>query len=451
MDKITIDEILNAVEGNLIKDGKNYIFDGVFIDTRKPVKNGIFFGLKGEKVNGSKFAAMASEKGASLIIIDEIPEDISKVLDYSSIILVKDSLDALKKLAKYYRSCLNIKVVAVTGSNGKTSTKDLLAAVLSKRYKVLKTEGNFNNEIGLPLTVFKLDKSFDAAVLEMGMSNIGEIHSLTDIAKPNIAIITNIGVAHLQNLKTRENILKAKLEITDFFKSTSTLIINGDNDLLKEIKTDKFKLVKAGKENYNNIYADDIKLSEEGVCFGVYEQGAYMESMFAAALGEHSVTNSILAIAAAREMDLTYSEIKEGLINLEKTKMRLEVINKENYKIINDCYNASPDSMEAAIDAAKTFKGRKIAVLGTMLELGEDSAFMHRKVGKYAKENGISMLLVLGEFTKEFTEGFGYGSYGFENKKDLAIFLKNNIKLDDVILIKASRGMKFETIIEELN
>ncbi|MFA6939456.1 MAG: UDP-N-acetylmuramoyl-tripeptide--D-alanyl-D-alanine ligase [Clostridiaceae bacterium] len=451
MEKISIEDILKAIDGKLIKEGKSSNFSEVFIDSRKKVREGIFFGLKGEKVNGSKFAAMASENGASLIIIDEMTVDIEKVKDSASVIIVKDTKEALKNLAKYYRACLNIKVVGITGSNGKTSTKDLASAVLSSKYKVLKTEGNFNNDIGLPLTVFKLDNSYDAAVLEMGMSNLGEIHSLVDIARPDIGIITNIGVSHLQNLKTRENILKAKLEITDFFDKENTLIINGDNDLLKDIKDDKFSIIKAGKEKYNNIYANDIKLLENGVSFGIWEDGNYMDCVFIAALGEHSVTNSILAIALGRKMGLTYAEIKEGIKNLDKTKMRLEVIDKTNYKIVNDCYNASPDSMKAAIDVIKSFKGRKIAVLGTMLELGESSAKMHREVGRYAKENGADMLLAAGDFKDEYLSGFGNGCHTFSNKRDLALFLKDNIRQDDVILIKASRGMKFETIIEELN
>lgn len=450
MEKITIDEVIKAVDGKLVKEGKCNKFNEVFIDSRKKVKDGIFFGLKGEKVNGSKFAACASKNGASLIIIDEIPEDINKVSDDASVILVNDSKKALKDLAKFYRSLLNIKVIGITGSNGKTSTKDLAAAVLSKRYKVLKTEGNFNNEIGLPLTVFKLDNSYDAAVLEMGMSSLGEIHALADIARPDIGIITNIGVAHLQNLKTRENILKAKLEITDFFNKGNTLIINGDNDLLRNVRGDKFNLIRAGKETYNDITASDIKLLENGVSFNVRENG-YNESVFVGALGEHSVTNSILAIALGRKTGLSYSEIRDGLKNLNKTKMRLEIIDKGSYRIINDCYNASPDSMKAAIDVTKSFKGRKIAVLGTMLELGENSGEMHREVGRYAKENGVSLLLTTGDFRQEYLNGFDKDCYMFENKSDLALFLKDNIKQGDVILIKASRGMKFETIIEELN
>jgi UDP-N-acetylmuramoyl-tripeptide--D-alanyl-D-alanine ligase len=450
MERITIDEILKAADGRLIKAGKNEKFDEVFIDSRKKVQNGIFFGIKGEKVNGNNFALSASEAGASLIIIDEIPEDIDKINNAVSVILVNDSKEALRNLAKYYRSCLKIKVIGITGSNGKTSTKDLAAAVLCKKYKVLKTEGNFNNEIGLPLTVFKLDNSYDAAVLEMGMSNIGEIHRLADIARPDIAIITNIGVSHLQNLKTRENILKAKLEITDFFTKSNTLIINGDNDLLKNINGERFNLIKAGKEKYDNIYADDIKLLADGVSFNVHEDD-HAETVFVGVLGEHSVTNSILAIALGRKMGLTYSEIKEGLKNLEKTKMRLEIIDKGSFKIVNDCYNASPDSMKAAIDAVKSFKGRKIAVLGTMLELGENSAKMHNQVGKYARENGIDCLFTTGDFKDEYKSGFGSNSYVFADKKELASYLKENIMQDDIILIKASRGMKFETIIEELD
>lgn len=450
MENLTIDEILKATSGELIVDSKCYNYKSVSIDSRKVEKEGIFFGIKGEKVNGSLFGVKASQMGATLVILEELPKDLSLYKEYTSVIMVKDGLQSLINLAKFYREKLHVKIIGITGSNGKTSTKDLVAAVLSSKYKVLKTEGNYNNHLGLPLTLFRLDNSYEVAVLELGMSNLGEINLLANICKPSIGVITNIGVSHLQNLLTRENILKAKLEITDFFHEDNTLIINGDNDLLKELKSDKYQIIKAGRDNNSNIFGKDIILGEEGVSFKVIENEKEEKSICVNALGEHSVTNSILAIAIGRKLGLTFEEISKGFESLEKTKMRLEVIEKEDFKIINDCYNASPDSMRAAIDVLISFKGRKILVLGTMLELGENSYQMHKEIGKYGKDRNVEMLLTTGEYKEAYLEGFGENSISFNSKEDIEKYIKKIKMPGDIILVKASRGKKFETIIEKL-
>ncbi len=463
MEYLSFEEIVKAVNGEVLRKGNRFDYDNISTDTRKIHDKSIFIALKGENFNGNSYVKQASEKGALICIIDEVLYKSEDIKDYTSIIKVQDTKKALLDLAKYYRSKLDIKVVAITGSTGKTSTKDLTAAVLGAKYKVFKTEGNFNNEIGLPLMIFKLDNSYQVAVLEMGMSNLGEIHSMADVARPDIAIITNVGISHIENLKTRENILKAKLEITDFFKEKNTLIVNGDNDLLSLLEEKNFSLIKTGFENKWDFYAYDIVVNENSIDFKVKEKMQVEESIHIDLPGKHNVWNALLAIACGTVLKMSLKEIKEGLRNLQTSDMRLDIIRGNKFTIVNDCYNASPDSMKAAIDVLMNIIGkRKIAVLGTMKELGEESYLAHKEVGKYAKEKGIDLLIALGEFGKAYREGFqereshekikesDESFLQFEDYDSVVEFLISYLKKEDVVLFKASRAMKFEKIIEKL-
>ena len=463
MEYLSFEEIVKAVNGEVLRKGNRFDYDNISTDTRKIHDKSIFIALKGENFNGNSYVKQVSEKGALICIIDEVIYKSEDIKDYTSIIKVQDTKKALLDLAKYYRSKLDIKVVAITGSTGKTSTKDLTAAVLGAKYKVFKTEGNFNNEIGLPLMIFKLDNSYQVAVLEMGMSNLGEIHSMADVARPDIAIITNVGISHIENLKTRENILKAKLEITDFFKEKNTLIVNGDNDLLSLLEEKNFSLIKTGFENKWDFYAYDIVVNENSIDFKVKEKMQVEESIHIDLPGKHNVWNALLAIACGTVLKMSLKEIKEGLRNLQTSDMRLDIIRGNKFTIVNDCYNASPDSMKAAIDVLMNIIGkRKIAVLGTMKELGEESYLAHKEVGKYAKGKGIDLLIALGEFGKAYREGFqereshekikesDESFLQFEDYDSVVEFLISYLKKEDVVLFKASRAMKFEKIIEKL-
>jgi UDP-N-acetylmuramoyl-tripeptide--D-alanyl-D-alanine ligase len=463
LEYLSFEEIVKAVNGEVLRKGNRFDYDNISTDTRKIHDKSIFIALKGENFNGNSYVKQASEKGALICIIDEVIYKSEDIKDYTSIIKVQDTKKALLDLAKYYRSKLDIKVVAITGSTGKTSTKDLTAAVLGAKYKVFKTEGNFNNEIGLPLMIFKLDNSYQVAVLEMGMSNLGEIHSMADVARPDIAIITNVGISHIENLKTRENILKAKLEITDFFKEKNTLIVNGDNDLLSLLEEKNFSLIKTGFENKWDFYAYDIVVNENSIDFKVKEKMQVEESIHIDLPGKHNVWNALLAIACGTVLKMSLKEIKEGLRNLQTSDMRLDIIRGNKFTIVNDCYNASPDSMKAAIDVLMNIIGkRKIAVLGTMKELGEESYLAHKEVGKYAKGKGIDLLIALGEFGKAYREGFqereshekikesDESFLQFEDYDSVVEFLISYLKKEDVVLFKASRAMKFEKIIEKL-
>ncbi|MBS5823186.1 MAG: UDP-N-acetylmuramoyl-tripeptide--D-alanyl-D-alanine ligase [Clostridium argentinense] len=453
MEYLDIKEITDALNGKLIVKGTVDRFNNVSIDSRKVNKGDIFFAIKGENFDGHEYVVNSSSKGAALCIVHNENFNKEELCEFTSVILVEDTRVALLDLAKYYRNKLDIKVIGITGSTGKTSTKDLVAAVLSEKYKVFKTKGNFNNEIGLPLMIFNLDNSYDIAVLELGMSNLGEIHRLSRVSNPDIGIITNVGLSHIENLKTRENILKAKMEITDFFNDKSILIINGDNDLLKEVSSEKYKIIKIGIENDYNFTASGIIIGDSNIKFNIRENNLLIDENFVVpVLGKHNVLNSLLAIAVAKNFNMDYKDINKGFNNLEATSMRLDILKCDKFTIINDAYNASPDSMEAALDVLKDFKGsRKIAVLGTMKELGDESYNAHKEVAQYAKLKGIDLLIAIGDFKKAFKDGFqDENCILFENKEEAVKYLCHEIKTDDVILIKASRSMEFETIISEL-
>ncbi|SHJ60940.1 UDP-N-acetylmuramoyl-tripeptide--D-alanyl-D-alanine ligase [Clostridium cavendishii DSM 21758] len=448
--ELTFKEIVEAVKGEVIRKGNSEKFLRVSTDTRKIEKGSVFIALKGENFNGNTYINEASEKGAIVAIIDEKLYDEKTLNDEINIILVNNTREALLDLAKYYRNKLDIKVVGITGSTGKTSTKDLIAAVLSEDYKVFKTKGNFNNEIGMPLMILELDSSYDIAVLEMGMSNLLEIHNLARVATPDIAAITNIGISHIENLKTKDNILKAKLEIVDYFEKNNLLVLNGDDDMLAKVTTDSYRIIKTGISEENNIFASEINLFENSSKFKINDENDVVN--FDLNLpGKHNIQNLLLAIAIAKELKVSYENMQKGLLNLEATSMRLDIIKLKDFTLINDCYNSSPASVKSSIDVQKALNGkRNIAIIGTMKELGHESENAHREIGEYAKINGIDKMLLVGEFTKFAKIGFGEEAKVYESKKELIKDLKSFIKKGDVILIKASRSMKFEEITKEL-
>ncbi|CUU46902.1 UDP-N-acetylmuramoyl-tripeptide--D-alanyl-D-alanine ligase [Clostridium beijerinckii] len=448
---LNLAEIIKAVDGEIIVKNNEGIFNKISTDTRKIQENNLFIALKGENFNGNDYTIQAIEKGASIIIIDDVKFKIEDLKNRGTIIKVKDTKEALGDLARFYRKKIGVKVVGITGSTGKTSTKDLVAAFLSGKYKVFKTQGNFNNEIGLPLMIFELSKDYDIAVLEMGMSNFGEINKLASIALPDVGAITNIGVAHIEYLKTRENILKEKMSITDFFENKNSLIVNCENDMLKTIvECDKFNLERVGYDSSYNLYAKNIKLTSENTSFDVVTDDNKNYRFTLNMVGEHNVLNALIGIQIARNFGLTFEEMEKGLGNFNATSMRLEVINKDKFTIINDSYNANPDSMKAALEVLKNYSGsRKIAVLGTMGELGDYAEEAHIQVGEFAKDKA-DILLTTGEFKEYYKKGFGERTMVFESKQELMQRLTDMIKVNDTILIKASRSAKFEEITKYL-
>ncbi|MBS5948828.1 MAG: UDP-N-acetylmuramoyl-tripeptide--D-alanyl-D-alanine ligase [Clostridium sp.] len=447
--ELSFKEIVEAINGKVVVRGREN-FNNVCIDTRKIQKDNIYIAIKGERFDGNKFVIDAFKKGASIAIVSEILFDIDKEEEAQTVILVDNTEKALLDLASFYRKKLGLKVVGVTGSCGKTSTKDLIAAFLSEKYKVFKTKGNFNNQIGLPLMILELDSTYDVAVLEMGMSDLGEIDVLAKCARPDIAVITNIGLSHIENLKTQENILKAKSEIFNYFDESNCLIINGEDKNLLKIKDKCFEILRIGYNHEYDVYAFNIILMEDNTTFSIQDNN--QEIIFNIPMaGKHNILNSMLAIAVAKKFKLSFEEMKLGIKNLEATSMRLEVIKRDKITIINDCYNASPDSMKSSMDVLSAYKkGRKIAILGTMNELGDEAVNAHTEVGSYAKDK-VDLLIAIGSYKECFRKGYSLDSIlTFEDKKDFIDDLKTIIKENDVILVKASRGMKFEEIVNSL-
>ncbi|MDH2335275.1 UDP-N-acetylmuramoyl-tripeptide--D-alanyl-D-alanine ligase [Clostridium perfringens] len=448
--ELNLQEIVKATKGALLKEADVKEIKAVSTDTRKIEEGTMFIALKGENFNGNNYVLDAFNKGAKIAIVDEVKCDLNELKEDVALIKVKDTGRALMDLAKFYREKLGLKVVGITGSAGKTSTKDLVAAVLSDKYKVFKTKGNFNNEIGLPLMILELDSTYDVAILEMGMRGLGQIKELAEIASPDLGIITNIGISHIEILKTRENILKAKMEIATFFDKNNTLVVCGNDDFLGALPEAQYKIVKTGVGENFEIGAKNIALEELSSKFTVYD-GEKEEEFSLDMPGEHNISNLMLGIAIAKELGVSFEEMKRGLKNIEATSMRLELIKKDGFAILNDCYNSSPVAVKSAIDVMKNIEGkRRIAVLGTMRELGHKSEEAHMEIGKYAKENGIEKVLCFGDFSENIKEGYGEGCTVYENKEELIKDLLNIICEGDIILVKASRSLKFEEITKAL-
>ena len=448
--ELNLQEIVKATKGALLKEADVKEIKAVSTDTRKIEEGTMFIALKGENFNGNNYVLDAFNKGAKIAIVDEVKCDLNELKEDMALIKVQNTGRALMDLAKFYREKLGLKVVGITGSAGKTSTKDLVAAVLSDKYKVFKTKGNFNNEIGLPLMILELDSTYDVAILEMGMRGLGQIRELAEIASPDLGIITNIGISHIEILKTRENILKAKMEIATFFDKNNTLVVCGNDDFLGALPEAEYKIVKTGVGENFKIGAKNIALEELSSKFTVYD-GEKEEEFSLDMPGEHNISNLMLGIAIAKELGVSFEEMKRGLKNIEATSMRLELIKKDGFSILNDCYNSSPVAVKSAIDVMKNIEGkRRIAVLGTMRELGHKSEEAHEEIGKYAKENGIEKVLCFGDFSENIKEGYGEGCTVYENKEELIKDLLNIICEGDIILVKASRSLKFEEITKAL-
>ncbi|MDK0625658.1 UDP-N-acetylmuramoyl-tripeptide--D-alanyl-D-alanine ligase [Clostridium perfringens] len=448
--ELNLQEIVKATKGALLKEADVKEIKAVSTDTRKIEEGTMFIALKGENFNGNNYVLDAFNKGAKIAIVDEVKCDLNELKEDVALIKVENTGRALMDLAKFYREKLGLKVVGITGSAGKTSTKDLVAAVLSDKYKVFKTKGNFNNEIGLPLMILELDSTYDVAILEMGMRGLGQIRELAEIASPDLGIITNIGISHIEILKTRENILKAKMEIATFFDKNNTLVVCGNDDFLGALPEAEYKIVKTGVGENFEIGAKNIALKELSSKFTVYD-GEKEEEFSLDMPGEHNISNLMLGIAIAKELGVSFEEMKRGLKNIEATSMRLELIKKDGFSILNDCYNSSPVAVKSAIDVMKNIEGkRRIAVLGTMRELGHKSEEAHEEIGKYAKENGIEKVLCFGDFSENIKEGYGEGCTVYKNKEELINDLLNIICEGDIILVKASRSLKFEEITKAL-
>ncbi|MDR1066454.1 MAG: UDP-N-acetylmuramoyl-tripeptide--D-alanyl-D-alanine ligase [Clostridiales bacterium] len=444
MEREPLEWVAKAVGGVIEDSAKNIIISGVATDSRAADLSGkLFVPLKGKNADGHQFISEAFSKNAAACLTE-------KDIGFGNAVKVKNSAKALKDLAAAYRSLLDVKTVAVTGSVGKTAVKDFTAAALSVRYKTLKTEGNFNNEIGLPLTIFRLDKSHEYAVLEMGMSGFGEISELSRVARPNVCVITNIGYSHIENLKSRDGILRAKCEIFDYMDKTGKIILNGRDDMLSTLK----KSVPSAMFYGDEIFISDVRPNGfESVSFVLcYKKDRiYINLPYP---GAHMAENALAAAAVGVACGLDFCEIKAGLEGASLTKMRMDVKKTPNgVTIINDAYNSSPASVKSALSVLANADGRKVAVLGDMFELGGYSDALHAEIGRLAAKSGANEIIFVGKrVARSFAEAariFPNARY-FSDKKDFILTLGSVVKKGDIVLVKASRGMAFEEIARAL-
>lgn len=449
MESITFIEIINATNGRCNENPLDLSFTNISTDSRKTEKGDLYIALEGEVFDGHDFVNDAVNKGAALAIVSKAVS----INNYIPIIYVDNTLKALWDIAAFYRIKMGKPVIGVTGSVGKTSTKDMIAAILSAKYNIHKSMGNFNNEYGLPLTVLGLEKKHDALIVEMGMRGFGEISELTRIAKPDIAVITNIGISHIERLGSKENILKAKLEIVEGLSENGLLVLNANDVLLKSIdKSIAKRIIYIGIDTEADYIASCVTdYGEEGVSFKVNIKGMDYD-IHVPAVGKHNVYNVLFGIACAIELDLSPEEIINGINSYRPEKMRLNIIKKDGIKFINDCYNSSPDSMNAALEVLKSLaKGKRAyAIIGNMFELGSAAKRAHYDIGFMCAKLNIDFSAIIGENAVDVAAGIGdCKKYKvFESHEDIVNYMKTILKKDDVVLIKGSRGMKMEKILE---
>lgn len=458
MKNLTVENLALACGGKLYgkeqltEEGRSREAEAVVLDSRLLPPGGVFIAARGERVDGHSFIAQVFEKGALAVICEELPKSLP-----GPCILVENSFQALKDVAKYYRSQLGIKVIGITGSVGKTSTKEFIAGVLSSRFRLWKTQGNFNNEVGLPLTVLQLRDEHQLAVLEMGISQFGEMHRLSEIARPDICVITNIGQCHLEFLGDRDGVLRAKSEILDFWNPKGLVCINGDDDKLITLKERLGeRLVTFGRNPENDYYArEEVSRGLLGSSISIGGRLS-VDQLQVRLPGEHMVLNALAATAVGDALGLTREEIRQGMDLVEAVAGRSHIIGLKEQILIDDCYNANPVSMKAALDLLQEAKGRRVAILGDMFELGEEEKSMHHEVGIYAAEGKADILFCVGTLSQAMYEGAAEAGTGgmklfyLREKEELYPLLQEQLAKGDTILLKASHGMGFAKVVEWL-
>lgn len=462
LEPLRISEICEATKGKLMSGNLNTMVSGISTDSRKINAGEFFVPIKGENFDGHDFIQSAVDRGAAGLFVESTKVEKIKSQNKAAVIEVENAKYAMGELARYYRKRFHLPVIAITGSNGKTSTKEMTASILGAKYNVLKSEGSFNNDIGLPLTLFQLNKKHQMAVLEMGMNNYGEIRRMVSIIPPNIGVVTNVTETHIEFFGSLHNIAKAKFELLESMTEKNTAVLNADDSRVSEFASEtKAKAVFFGmKSTKADFSASNIQFITDpyGLEF-ILTTPKGNEKIYLPVLGEHQVSNALASVAAAWQIDPDIEMIKEGLKNTKLAKMRMQIIPTNGFTIINDAYNASPKSMSAALDTLKKLpcKGKKIAVLADMLELGEFSTKMHQDIGKIAADCGLSHLITIGNMAKYIAQeaiqnGLAVKNVFICNKNKEAVDILNKvIQPGDLILLKGSRKMKLETIAEALN
>ncbi len=448
---VIADMINSTVKNSSFND---ILISGVCIDSRKVQKGNLFVPINGLNANGHNYINSAIDNGCAATLWNRNePNPPTNI----GVILVEDTVESLQKLAIAYRNALNIDVVGITGSNGKTSTKDIIAGIFSVKYKTQKTMGNYNNELGVPLTILSLDEDCEVAIVEMGLEKKGDLLFLKDMVKPNIGILTNVGTAHLENFNCVEEIANAKLEIVDCIEDNGLFIYNGDDELIKdEIKkisiNNTLTIKKFGQNEDNDLYYSIIDQDKNGITFETY--GEVKDSFGMNMLGKHQALNALAAILAAKRFDLTNTDIKNGLSKIEKTGLRNEIVKIKSCTILNDSYKSNPQSTLAALD---TFEGlsspKKIVVLGDMLGLGENEAKLHYEIGTKLSNYKVDQLVTYGQLAKNIAEGASNVIQNikmFDDKELMTKYLSKYLDEECTILIKASRSLALDEVVDKL-
>lgn len=451
--KLSLDEIVKATKGKLLLNNNK---DVKYISTSsKDIKeNTLFIPIKGEKYDGHDFLNDAYNNGCRIFLIDKSHEFYKKDI---SLIEVDDTLLALGSLARFYLDKFNVDLIGVTGSVGKTSTRDIIYSVLNEKYKTLKNELNYNNEIGIPKTLFNLDYSYEKAVIEMGLDRKGDISYFKTIAPLKVAVISNIGLSHIANFENQEGIFHAKMEIAEHFNKENTLIVNGDDKFLKTLKDKElpYNLLTYGFDEDNTIYCVSYEIVNGKINFKVNFKNKIYDYTIPS-IAKHNIYNAMAAILIGNLYNLTYEEIKKGLESVSFTEGRLTIINKKDITIINDCYNASLDSIISALNVLSTFKTRKVAILGDVLETGSYEEEIHKNIGKSIIGNTDILILVGNSIKYTYDEviknNFNKDNiYVFNTYEDVIKNIDNIIKKGDTILLKASHGIKLSNVVEYLD
>ena len=454
MKPLKIKEIAEAVG---FSSENEYLIERIETDSRTISEGSLFVALRGETFDGHKYVESALEKGAAYALVDHGDESDSRL------IFCKDTEQGFLDIAGYYRDKFDVKIVGVTGSVGKTTTKEMIAAVLESKFATLKNEGNLNNRVGMPKTLFNLSDEHECAVIEMGMNQFGEISDLTRRAKPDVAVITNIGVQHIEFLGSREGILKAKMEIREGMKEGSPLILCGDDDLLGSFEDERFRIIRYGIDNKNcPITAESVEESVGETRFVLCANGKKMPARIPT-FGRHNVLNALAAYAVGKEFGMEDEEIISALNNYVPSGMRQRLVEFKGMTVVEDCYNCGPDSLKAAIAAMASMpcEGKKIMVLGDMLELGDFANQLHAECGKCAAEKGIDLILSCGELSEHTHKGFVENAKSQQESRHFAdremmcehllSEIKNGaVKSGDILWFKASHGVHLEEIIKRI-
>ncbi len=451
---LTLQEICEATGGTLIGSPQHETIDSFHFDTRMISPGSMFIALTGGARDGHLFLSQAQEQGASAALISN-PDYAKETSSKMVYVLVADSQQAFAQIAQYYRNKLTIPIIAVTGSNGKTTTKDMIAHVLTHKKKVFKTYKNYNNHLGVPLSLLQIKADDEMAVLEMGMNHAGEIDYLANIVKPDVSVIINVTDAHIEHLRSIENIAKAKAELLPHTSPSGFAILNGDNPYVRGIshlnpgKTYFYQLHEEA-----DIYASDIRTNDQGTIFNVHYRDKSIECSIPM-FGVHNVSNTLPAIFIALQFGYSLDDVKQALITLSISPMRFELVRDVgDCIIINDAYNASPTSMKSSIE---TFSGilpeyKKVLILGDMFELGEKSEAYHKEIGQFIDTyvQRFEFLVTVGTASKNISDQASLPSRHFSDKKEAALFLAKYANSEHALLFKASRGMKLEELIQEI-